>query len=143
MWEHCNRPVVICFQISIFESLKTASSKKSYYKYVLWFAFKLVSLSRWKQRIVEQNRQSLSLWFAFKLVSLSRWKQRELDKVWWIHVVICFQISIFESLKTAIRWRAGCLYQLWFAFKLVSLSRWKQQIFARSYADGRCDLLSN
>ena len=41
--------------------------------------------------------------------------------------MICFQISIFEPLETT---REDCsmnLFQLWFAFKLVSLNHWKQR----------------
>ena len=41
-------------------------------------------------------------------------------------VVICFQISIFEPLETTRSWIWGTIYQLWFAFKLVSLNHWKQ-----------------
>ena len=66
------------------------------------------------------------MWLAFKLVSLSDWKQ----PLHWIKnfcwVVICFQISIFERLETT---NAAWYYEkaaLWFAFKLVSLSDWKQ-----------------
>ena len=44
-----------------------------------------------------------SLWFAFKLVSLNHWKQPLRSGKWCSLVVICFQISIFEPLKTA--WR--------------------------------------
>ena len=68
-------PVVICFQISIFEPLKTALSIDDCKAAQLWFAFKLVSLNHWKQQ-------------SGLPFSLSR-------------VVICFQISIFEPLKTA------------------------------------------
>ena len=42
--------VVICFQISIFEPLETTIETISYLFFVLWFAFKLVSLNHWKQR---------------------------------------------------------------------------------------------
>ena len=50
--------VVICFQISIFEPLETThilyfSSVKR-----LWFAFKLVSLNHWKQRICSENQRA-------------------------------------------------------------------------------------
>ena len=41
-------------------------------------------------------------------------------------VVICFQISIFEPLNTAQPVDNSLLAQLWFAFKLVSLSHWIQ-----------------
>ena len=67
--------VVICFQISIFEPLETASSNLEIIEELLWFAFKLVSLNHWKQ---QTNTESDLL-----------------------DVVICFQISIFEPLETA------------------------------------------
>ena len=92
--------VVICFQISIFEPLKTTSMKDSPSAKALWFAFKLVSLNHWKQ--------PLSLWYSP------------------LSVVICFQISIFEPLKTTSRSGRNGNSRLWFAFKLVSLNHWKQ-----------------
>ena len=42
--------VVICFQISIFEPLETTGSCPTVAEYLLWFAFKLVSLNHWKQQ---------------------------------------------------------------------------------------------
>ena len=66
--------VVICFQISIFEPLETTVFNNRTSFYVLWFAFKLVSLNHWKQR-----------WSRLAII----WQ-----------VVICFQISIFEPLET-------------------------------------------
>ena len=67
-------PVVICFQISIFEPLETTNHVESEPVQQLWFAFKLVSLNHWKQRALS--------WYAS------------------FFVVICFQISIFEPLET-------------------------------------------
>ena len=66
--------VVICFQISIFEPLKTTKILNNDGDIVLWFAFKLVSLNHWKQLLKMLIGKTL--------------------------VVICFQISIFEPLKT-------------------------------------------
>ena len=68
----------------------------------------------------------LLLWFAFKLVSLNHWKQLAFTGHRTIRVVICFQISIFEPLKTALFKQLILCYKLWFAFKLVSLNHWKQ-----------------
>ena len=109
--------VVICFQISIFEPLNTAYPKKSNKQDVLWFAFKLVSLSHWIQH-----------WQFIDWRSL---------------VVICFQISIFEPLNTAIYRLLGLFYLLWFAFKLVSLSHWIQPVVFTKEGKSCCDLLSN
>ena len=109
--------VVICFQISIFEPLETAACEGRSIHRLLWFAFKLVSLNHWKQL----RRSKLNIAF----------------------VVICFQISIFEPLETAICIQYIKFPVLWFAFKLVSLNHWKQLlplIYNRTHS---CDLLSN
>ena len=109
--------VVICFQISIFEPLNTASLS-----FLWWWA---------------------SLWFAFKLVSLSHWIQPNINSRSISRVVICFQISIFEPLNTA-AWRAETEVEpLWFAFKLVSLSHWIQRDWLETVYTAGCDLLSN
>ena len=148
--------VVICFQISIFEPLKTARHRAMVQPVRLWFAFKLVSLNHWKQlfsrtllwvdvvicfqiSIFEPLKTAMryyyyyytQLWFAFKLVSLNHWKQlitrHPLIHLYIPLVVICFQISIFEPLKTAEAAVRHIPEALWFAFKLVSLNHWKQQ----------------
>ena len=49
----CNAPVVICFQISIFEPLETTQLVCNGARRKLWFAFKLVSLNHWKQPHVD------------------------------------------------------------------------------------------
>ena len=144
--------VVICFQISIFEPLETTPLMSRWTNLSLWFAFKLVSLNHWKQRMIQEKQRALvvicfqisifeplettmehqlysrkELWFAFKLVSLNHWKQHKpaLDGIG--YVVICFQISIFEPLETTIGYHYVIRLELWFAFKLVSLNHWKQR----------------
>ena len=109
--------VVICFQISIFEPLETAKNEEFSKSWMLWFAFKLVSLNHWKQPFVGVGRKDM--------------------------VVICFQISIFEPLETAQKEHIWPYHQLWFAFKLVSLNHWKQQPIIQLGRVNRCDLLSN
>ena len=78
--------VVICFQISIFEPLETTIDNHIAELESLWFAFKLVSLNHWKQRIAYEKKAE--------------------------YVVICFQISIFEPLETTDNdyrvWRTRC-----------------------------------
>ena len=150
------KTVVICFQISIFEPLNTASRGFAALEVLLWFAFKLVSLSHWIQQkrkfqhqpyvvicfqisifeplnTAETNNGSaeLTLWFAFKLVSLSHWIQRRSRNACAILVVICFQISIFEPLNTAGTSSVDYKLPLWFAFKLVSLSHWIQPLLQK------------
>ena len=112
-----NKCVVICFQISIFEPLNTAS-----FKSVLCIDM---------------------LWFAFKLVSLSHWIQPNLFGEYLYLVVICFQISIFEPLNTASFSQLQRCNSLWFAFKLVSLSHWIQRNTGNRRSTNSCDLLSN
>ena len=109
--------VVICFQISIFEPLNTACFSLCTLDTMLWFAFKLVSLSHWIQRCG-----------TFELYPT---------------VVICFQISIFEPLNTAAADNEYTRNLLWFAFKLVSLSHWIQLNQANKIITICCDLLSN
>ena len=58
-------------------------------------------------------------------------------------VVICFQISIFEPLETTHLGTGPGVLVLWFAFKLVSLNHWKQQIVGHIHDETGCDLLSN
>ena len=111
------RPVVICFQISIFEPLGTIIKKIWAYERVLWFAFKLVSLNHWEQSNV--NVRS------------------------WNSVVICFQISIFEPLGTISSTQIAQVFKLWFAFKLVSLNHWEQCRTTPAAFNECCDLLSN
>ena len=112
-----HKPVVICFQISIFEPLETTGSSTEIKTFLLWFAFKLVSLNHWKQLL--RTRPCVTI------------------------VVICFQISIFEPLETT---RMGIWwfdFALWFAFKLVSLNHWKQHVSFYCNIAFCCDLLSN
>ena len=66
--------VVIYFQISIFELLKTT--------------------------VAHMIKRPIPLWFTFKLVSLNYWKQPWSVTLMRRVVVIYFQISIFELLKT-------------------------------------------
>ena len=66
------------------------------------------------------------MWFAFKLVSLNHWIQLADGNDGTDGVVICFQISIFEPLNTAIPNISNYGRRLWFAFKLVSLNHWIQ-----------------
>ena len=160
--------VVICFQISIFEPLNTATRGNTLEKRQLWFAFKLVSVNHWIQPLYNliylffvvicfqisifeplntarraRTSNELELWFAFKLVSLNHWIQRAGILITTKTVVICFQISIFEPLNTAERWPFDAPPVLWFAFKLVSLNHWIQHFCMLSIKRSSCDLLSN
>ena len=50
-----------------------------------------------------------------------------------VKVVICFQISIFEPLETTKSRASVGFFELWFAFKLVSLNHWKQLLARKLY----------
>ena len=94
--------VVICFHFSNFEPLETAGFLPIIHSNALWFAFILVTLSHWKQLFIVDN----------------------LD----CEVVICFHFSNFEPLETASCFFFPTNSSLWFAFILVTLSHWKQQV---------------
>ena len=159
---------MICFQISIFEPLKTTKLYRYGTDKKLWFAFELVSLNHWKQRHIQitikiqvvicfrisifeplkttkspQRLEPMQLWFAFELVSLNHWKQHFEKIMLSIRVVICFRISIFEPLKTTLIVDMFSQVALWFAFELVSLNHWKQHEFCKAIETSSCDLLSN
>ena len=109
------------------------------------------------------------MWFAFKLISLSYWIQRRVRGVVRVHccdllsnlylchieysipvtihsrlvVVICFQTYIFVILNTADFDVSKLSDELWFAFKLISLSYWIQPAVSLIISWYCCDLLSN
>ena len=160
-------PVVICFHFTIFVVLETTNTVGKLYAPLLWFAFILLSLSYWKQRIVRlfwkepvvicfhftifvvlettyslyRSRISL-LWFAFILLSLSYWKQHFEHYQRQTHVVICFHFTIFVVLETTHAFASEPERQLWFAFILLSLSYWKQPKRPSTPNISGCDLLS-
>ena len=133
----------------------------------LWFAFILLSLSYWKQlpQEVSHIRQVVicfhftifvvlettgkevyliddMLWFAFILLSLSYWKQHIGQVPIYQIVVICFHFTIFVVLETTRTLPHLFSFSLWFAFILLSLSYWKQQLEAHLQGAAGCDLLS-
>ena len=134
---------MICFQISIFEPLKTTEVKKDKPWIRLWFAFKLVSLNHWKQ-LDTQEGGCIHVVICFQISIFEPLKTTiTMCRGSRAAVVICFQISIFEPLKTTWSGSTPVPARLWFAFKLVSLNHWKQPAtFLRSF-NLRCDLLSN
>ena len=159
--------VVICFQFSIFEPLDTTNLRKKQANGWLWFAFNLVSLNHWTQRwsrhcqpsqvvicfqfsIFEPLDTTLAfdvlirdkLWFAFNLVSLNHWTQLWPRPTLGDTVVICFQFSIFEPLDTTDLICLINLFELWFAFNLVSLNHLTQRAYRESTIQVSCDLLS-
>ena len=108
--------VVICFQSIIFDILKTTRADKRSVKFVLWFAFNLLSLTYWKQLKEMDNRSNLS----------------------------CDLLSIYYLWHTENNnsHKQALWPELWFAFNLLSLTYWKQQKTAPTIANTGCDLLS-
>ena len=86
----------------------------------LWIAFKLVSLQCTNNR---SGRASLrfALWIAFKLVSLQCTNNKVCRCSRRLHVVNCFQISIFAVHEQLATIGGFIATELWIAFKLVSL----------------------
>ena len=163
-WLH---PVVICFHFTIFVVLETTPEIHQGVRYVLWFAFILLSLSYWKQQIAKKKSElercdllsfyylcrtgnnspalllrAVGLWFAFILLSLSYWKQPPVQIAECERVVICFHFTIFVVLETTGASLPPPSNTLWFAFILLSLSYWKQLRFVCAVSAHSCDLLS-
>ena len=94
---------------------------------LLWFAFNLLSLTYWKQRI---NILLLPL-ISCDLLSIYYLWHTENNGGWCLLircvVVICFQSIIFDILKTTQFAGRFNIVLLWFAFNLLSLTYWKQQ----------------
>ena len=163
----CPGVVVICFHFTIFVVLETTLQLVFINSFLLWFAFILLSLSYWKQRLADggllprrcdllsfyylcrtgNNADSIpfrlpGLWFAFILLSLSYWKQQSRRVKWMPPVVICFHFTIFVVLETTAGTAPFFASGLWFAFILLSLSYWKQPTAAPHPRAACCDLLS-
>ena len=209
---------MICFHFTTFAVLETTPCRLLALFLLLWFAFILLPLPYWKQRLrhlhrrvsvvicfhfttfavlettwTSETRPSLVLWFAFILLPLPYWKQRRLRHKYFLWccdllsfyylcrtgnnhrgempprlpVVICFHFTTFAVLETTTihrtdappscdllsfyylcrtgnngTWRGCRQSTLWFAFILLPLPYWKQQMEFTLDAHGRCDLLS-
>ena len=117
LWMVSDWSVVNCFQICIFVSDDTALNVCTISVFLLWIAFKFVSLYRMTQPC------------AVEAVTGA--------------VVNCFQICIFVSDDTAGRLGDFGRILLWIAFKFVSLYRMTQHSLIRHYVFRGCELLSN
>ena len=95
----------------------------------LWIAFKLVSLQCTNNR---SGRASLrfALWIAFKLVSLQCTNNKVCRCSRRLHVVNCFQISIFAVHEQLATIGGFIATELWIAFKLVSLQCTNNKLIA-------------
>ena len=109
--------VVNCFQISIFAVANTTYQNRKRKVYLLWIAFKLVSLQLQTQLDSQPMRHTI--------------------------VVNCFQISIFAVANTTVTYSFKSVFELWIAFKLVSLQLQTQPQPNSISMSLRCELLSN
>ena len=134
--------VVICFHFTTFAVLETASPCRTCWMRWLWFAFILLPLPYWKQRITSASTSAagcdlLSFYYLCRTGNSWKMKIRCL-----MPVVICFHFTTFAVLETANSQRALCYIVLWFAFILLPLPYWKQRHNFRRNLRLGCDLLS-
>ena len=97
-------------------------------RYMLWFAFNLLSLTYWKQLVKifiswQFCCDLLSIYYLWHTENNTQIKMPMINKV-----VICFQSIIFDILKTTKNTKCTSGFWLWFAFNLLSLTYWKQQL---------------
>ena len=148
--------VVICFHFTTFAVLETANSDNPKVRDMLWFAFILLPLPYWKQRCRDRwERQKgcdlLSFYYLCRTGNSTYFIEYNTR-----FVVICFHFTTFAVLETARapeRWadfgcdllsfyylcrtgnslRSACKVRdlLWFAFILLPLPYWKQQLVLR------------
>ena len=134
--------VVICFQKCIFVVLETTPDSIRSAVVKLWFAFKNVSLSYWKQPFLIYIYIKIGCDLLSKMY-LCRIGNNLKDFYYkWKNVVICFQKCIFVVLETTSLFIGMSDKELWFAFKNVSLSYWKQHLVLELATTKGCDLLS-
>ena len=112
----CATNVVNCFQNFIFDILETTQ---------------VLELLSW-----------IELWIAFKILSLTYWKQHNDSPKIHPTVVNCFQNFIFDILETTDFANIGYEGALWIAFKILSLTYWKQRTWIKWRFTFCCELLS-
>ena len=133
---------MICFHFTIFVVLETTLAVPGRHLERLWFAFILLSLSYWKQLCVpdylgEASCDLLSFYYLCRTGNNAERSGAAPEAV-----VICFHFTIFVVLETTATAFPPTRPALWFAFILLSLSYWKQQVTYKEYAYTSCDLLS-
>ena len=134
--------VVICFHFTIFVVLETTTTVSGISAWKLWFAFILLSLSYWKQQMLTDfiNEFSCDLLSFYYLCRTGNNSKSAISRS--RLVVICFHFTIFVVLETTITIATEGQIKLWFAFILLSLSYWKQQLQPKTGTTHCCDLLS-
>ena len=108
----------------------------------MWFAFRIVSLTWLLQLLASFSFSAMGCDLLSELYLWLDYYSFELVNAVTFDVVICFQNCIFDLIITA-RWRRRPYKrQLWFAFRIVSLT-WLLQPRLRNWMVCiRCDLLS-
>ena len=118
--------VVNCFQICIFVSDDTATTRRSTPRPPLWIAFKFVSLYRMTQLAGLPVLPRRGCELLSNLYLCIGWHSSSPLMNNLISVVNCFQICIFVSDDTAYVQELAVPPGLWIAFKFVSLYRMTQ-----------------
>ena len=120
-------PVVICFHFTTFAVLETARWCIWGCLRELWFAFILLPLPYWKQRLRGWRGHCdrcdlLSFYYLCRTGNSAH-------ALWilFLAVVICFHFTTFAVLETARAKVLSVRPWLWFAFILLPLPYWKQR----------------
>ena len=134
--------VVICFQNCIFDLLHTSTLSGCISLHLLWFAFKIVSLTYFIHHLIICKLRLTSCDLLSKLY-LWLTSYIRLFVFYFAHfVVICFQNCIFDLLHTSTKSKDYQFLKLWFAFKIVSLTYFIHQCALAWIEQKSCDLLS-
>ena len=116
----------------------------SFYKdgFLLWFVFKILSLTYQKQLLEKEHVRDLGCDLLSKFYL---WHIRNSESGSFnlgFPVVICFQNFIFDISETAVVAMYHSVPKLWFAFKILSLTYQKQPGNESLKQFVSCDLLS-
>ena len=111
-------PVVICFQISIFELLETTLAEDTEYEEVVVICFQISIFELLETTWTHHRWHPSRLWFAFKSVYLNYWKQ--------LLVRLAFGATGCDLLSNQYIWTTGNNFS------------WRYRVWR-----GSCDLLSN
>ena len=135
--------VVICLKISIFVVSNTTTRLFSFPFWLLWFAWKFLSL--WYQTqlhySLRQHDEGCDLLENFYLCGIKH--NHPTQKPVPLLVVICLKISIFVVSNTTTTATPTTTIKLWFAWKFLSLWYQTQLSIVVSCYRISCDLLEN
>ena len=140
-WSTITFVVVICFQKCIFVVLETTKFWRfRHWCVVICFQkciFVVLETTYYRQSQSTMRCDLLSKMYLCRIGN--NWSNlAEQEET----VVICFQKCIFVVLETTLKYSSFFSLSLWFAFKNVSLSYWKQRWNSSGFTIKCCDLLS-